>query len=82
MDEQRKGMESIGQAAARLLARMDERAKKASGGFERPEKFQPAACVSPRGPMVGSAHVEKSALPTTIILAAMINTPVHNAVDH
>ena len=40
MDEQRKDMESIGQAAARLLGRMDERAKKASGGFERPEKFR------------------------------------------
>lgn len=49
MDEQRKDMESIGQAAARLLGRMDERAKKASGGFERPEKFnsRSAAVVSP-----------------------------------
>ncbi|MFA7282154.1 MAG: hypothetical protein WC100_18885 [Sterolibacterium sp.] len=49
MDEQQsKGTETYAEAATRLLARMDERAKKASGGLNQPEKFNSRSlAVSP-----------------------------------
>ena len=41
MDEQRaKGTETYAEAAARLLAGLDERAKKASGSLNQPEQIQ------------------------------------------
>jgi hypothetical protein len=36
----RKGFESIGSAAARLLAELEQRANRASGGLKRPEQIQ------------------------------------------
>jgi hypothetical protein len=38
-----KGPETLGQAARRLLDRIDARKKKASGGLQRPDKIEPAA---------------------------------------
>jgi len=38
--DRRKGFETLGNAAARLLAKMAQRAEKASGGCKQPEQIQ------------------------------------------
>ncbi len=66
MGNQSKGFETIGSAAARLLRRIEQRAKQASGGLKRPEQIHEPGVSPCREEVTGAAPLGPPRAPVTV----------------